>query len=60
MKKTFKLIVTVTYEMNGTPDAAIRDILLDIPYHAADAGVMSSDTDAEVDTWEAEVEEVKL
>lgn len=50
-----KLEISVTYELNGTNPAILRENLLSIATRAAAEGWMSGGTAAEVETWQSRV-----
>lgn len=55
---TKELILTVTYEPNGTPSDALDSQLLAVASHASAIGMLSGSLDAEVETWDSSVRDV--
>ena len=58
-KITLKLVLTVTFVKHGVSDEELKANMRAIAGHAADRGLMTSETEAEVETWAAEVIEQK-
>ena len=55
---TLRLSLTVRYLPNGVPLSELREMLHDIADHASSVGLMTRETPAEVDEWDAKVENV--
>lgn len=55
---TKELILTVTYEPNGTPSDALDSQLLAVASHASSIGLLSGTLAAEVETWDSSVRTV--
>ncbi len=51
-----KLTVKVWYEPHGTPESDLQDALYNVIAGAANNGLLSGETEAEVETWSANVE----
>jgi hypothetical protein len=58
MLKRFKLILDVTFEPNGVSDAELKGNLEYIVQHAMSAGLLTGETEAEVETYDVNIEEV--
>ena len=54
-----RLTLDVTYDAGSVDVATLKSLLEDLPRRAADEGLMSGYSDATVDEWNAEVEEVE-
>ena len=52
-----RLVLDVDYEPGSTSKEELEAMLKDIPNYAAGVGLMSGETDAEVDSWHARVED---
>lgn len=57
--KTFQLTLTITYKPNGVPDDQLKGMTGAIAEFAANEGLMTLDTEAEVDTWDSTVKQIK-
>lgn len=53
---TLQLVLTVTYNTNGTPKRELVDLLHRIAVEAAGRGALSGETPAEVEAWQARVD----
>lgn len=60
MTVTLRLTVLVSYETNGTPRNALTNLLATVPHIAADRGLFTGNTDAEVSTWTADIDTVHV
>jgi len=60
MRVTLKLSLTVGYELNGTNKNELFYCLRKIGDLAVGDGLMTGDTEAEVERWEYTVDEVML
>lgn len=54
-KAKFNLVISVEYKPNGVPLADLRRLLYDASRHLANEGLLSGETDAEVEEWSAVV-----
>lgn len=57
--KTLRLTLDVTYNPNGVSDSVLRGFMHDIAGQAAMQGLMTGESAAEVEDWNAKVEEVQ-
>lgn len=55
-----RLVLEVTYNPNGMSASELEALVCEIPYHAANNGMMSGSTDAEVESWEVNVSSSKV
>lgn len=53
-----RLTVDVHYHANGTSITKLENMLKGIADHAANRGLMTEETPAEVETWYAHVEDI--
>jgi hypothetical protein len=53
-----RLTLDVSYQPNGVSAEALADLLRAIADSAAGDGLMTGETEAEVDTWECKVQEL--
>ena len=58
MKVKLRLILDIEYETNGTPVPELKEMMKYITHNAAGEGLMTGGTEAEVNTWKAEVIEL--
>lgn len=56
MRLTARLTLDVTYDVNNTHTEDLRDLLLDLPTRAAQNGLLTGDSDAEVVIFQPKVE----
>jgi len=52
---SLRLILDVTYELNGIPKEDLKYFLADIAKRAADEGLFTHDTPAEVTSWDYQI-----
>lgn len=55
----FRLIIDVNYDLNGAKRKEIREILGYLASYAACNGLLSQNSNAEVDEWDFKIEELK-
>ena len=55
---TLRLTLTVTYQTNGVAATALADLLETAALHAAEEGLLTGESPAEVLTWTADVAEI--
>ena len=58
--KTLQLKLTVEYNPGKVSTDNLKRLLLAIPNHACDEGLLTGETPATVKTWGAEVKELRL
>ena len=49
--KTFQLVLDVTYNDNGVPENDLRQMLGNVIMHAIDEGLLTGNTEAEVEEY---------
>jgi hypothetical protein len=52
---TLTLVLTVTYIPNGVTERELIALLSKIAYNAASQGVLTGETEAEVDVWDSKI-----
>lgn len=58
MKRTLRLVLEVTYLPHGVPTTELREMLEGIVSYAMNRGLVTGDTEAEVDTYNHRIETV--
>lgn len=53
-----RLVLNVTYAPNGVEESELREMLQGIVQHAANRGLLTSDTPAEVESYDHSVERI--
>jgi len=54
-KVTLTLTLTVRYLPNGVDTTKLAHLLENVAHHAANNGLLTGETDAEVDCWDCDV-----
>ena len=57
-KQKLRLVLEVTYIPNGVPTAQLREMLEGIVSHAMTEGLVTGETEAEIDTYTHRVETI--
>lgn len=53
--KKLRLIIDVDYELNGADDKSLKQLLEEVPAHAAKWGLFSGASEAEVTGWSSKI-----
>jgi len=58
MKKQFRLIFNVTFEPNGVSNAELIGNMEQMVRHAMGEGLLTGETEAEIETYDFDIEEI--